>query len=119
MSIFHSEEDQTSSLPVFFRHNGRGSFEDLEDRPYSFNAGGVKGIQARAIENTDPTVLAEHGGGDVFPLYFSPLAENGNYLEPEEVAVRKGVCGDPRLVRFSPECRPLFRPLWWCTCTLP
>lgn len=67
--------------------------------PYAYNAGGVKEIQERAINETDPAVLAEHGGGGLFPLYYSDTAENGNYLEPEEIAVRKGVCGDPRLVR--------------------
>ena len=44
-------------------------------------------------------MLAAHGGVDDWPLYYSDLAENGNYLEPEEIAVRKGACGDPRLVR--------------------
>ena len=64
-------------------------------------------IRERAENETDPAVLAEHGGVDDWPLYFSDLAENGNYLEPEEIAVRKGVCGDPRLVRalFDASCR--------------
>ena len=55
-------------------------------------------VQQRAKNETDPAVLAKHGEGGKFPLYYSDLAENGNYLEPEEIAVRKGVCGDPRLV---------------------
>eukprot|EP00904_Undaria_pinnatifida_P013285 jgi/Undpi1/9087/HiC_scaffold_26.g11547.m1 len=27
---------------------------------------------------------------------FGEMADNGNYIEPEEIAVRHGVCGDPR-----------------------
>lgn len=46
----------------------------------------------------DPDVLESHGGGSEFPLAFVPLAPNGNYLEPNEVAVRHGVCGDPEQV---------------------
>lgn len=82
---------------------GRDRFENLELRPFAYNAGGVNAIRRRAENETDAAVLAEHGGGNVFPLYFSDLAENGNYLEPEEIAVRKGVCGDPRLVRILKE----------------
>lgn len=81
----------------------RDRFENLELRPFAYNAGGVNAIRRRAENETDAAVLAEHGGGNVFPLYFSDLAENGNYLEPEEIAVRKGVCGDPRLVRILKE----------------
>lgn len=41
-------------------------------------------------------MLAEYGGGDIYPLsYKGVFADNGNYLEPDEIAVRHGVCGDP------------------------
>ena len=35
------------------------------------------------------------------------MADNGNYIEPEEIAVRHGVCGDPRQVRNSNTLRLL------------
>ncbi|CAM9160118.1 unnamed protein product [Hapterophycus canaliculatus] len=72
-------------------------FDNVENKPYAYNAGGVKEVQARAIAETDPTVLAENGAGGYFPLYFQPRAENGNYLESNEIGKRHGVCGDPRL----------------------
>ncbi|CAM9871103.1 unnamed protein product, partial [Scytosiphon promiscuus] len=72
-------------------------FDNVENKPYAYNAGGVKEVQARAKANTDPTELAANGGGDRFPLYFQPRASNGNYLESNELAKRHGVCGDPRL----------------------
>lgn len=100
-----------SVCTLFSRHR---SYENLEPVPYAYNAGGVKAVQARARNATAPEVLAAHGGGGLFPLYISELAANGNYLEPEEIAVRKGVCRDPRLVRVfytapSPRCRRLGR----------
>ncbi|CAM9630656.1 unnamed protein product [Hapterophycus canaliculatus] len=76
-------------------------FEHVERKPYAYNAGGVKAVQARAKANTDPDELAANGGGGRFPLYFQPRAPNGNYLESNEIAKRHGVCGDPRLVSAS------------------
>lgn len=42
-----------------------------------------------------------YGGGD-WPHLFSyqrgELLENGNYLEPEGISVRHGICGDPEQV---------------------
>lgn len=76
-------------------------FENLEGAPYAYNAGGVKEVQNRAKANTDPSVLAATGGGGVFPLYYMDLAENGNYIETNEIAKRHGVCGDPRLVSVA------------------
>ncbi|CAM9570586.1 unnamed protein product, partial [Ascophyllum nodosum] len=35
-------------------------------------------------------------GGTSYPLYWAEHAENGNYLEPQEISVRHGVCGDPK-----------------------
>ena len=51
-------------------------------------------MKARAKRETDPDVLAAYGGGDEFPLYYGKFADNGNYLETNEIAVRHGVCGD-------------------------
>ncbi|CAM9316682.1 unnamed protein product, partial [Hapterophycus canaliculatus] len=78
-------------------YDSKQVFENVENKPYAYNAGGVKEVQARAIAETDPAELAENGGGGIFPLYFQPRAENGNYLESNEIAKRHGVCGDPRL----------------------
>ncbi|CAM9871033.1 unnamed protein product [Scytosiphon promiscuus] len=72
-------------------------FENVENKPYAYNAGGVKEVMARGIAETDPTELEENGAGEKFPLYFQPRADNGNYLESNEIAKRHGVCGDPRL----------------------
>lgn len=80
---------------VLMVHN---RFENLEGAPYAFNAGGVKAIQDRAKAETNPALLERVGGGDLFPLYFQDLAENGNYLETTAVATRTNPCGDPRLV---------------------
>eukprot|EP00903_Cladosiphon_okamuranus_P006095 g6005.t1 len=73
------------------------SFENVEGAPYAFNAGGVKAVRDRALANTNPSLLSQIGGGELFPLYFLDLAENGNYLEPNPVAKRTTPCGDPRL----------------------
>ena len=39
------------------------------------------------------------GGYRRFPLHRTPFADNGNMLEPNEVAKRHHICGDPYLVR--------------------
>ena len=36
------------------------------------------------------------------------MAPNGNYVEPEAIAVRHGVCGDPRQVNAMSSC--IFTP---------
>ncbi|CAM9764793.1 unnamed protein product [Ectocarpus sp. 12 AP-2014] len=82
------------------------SFLDKDDPnfdgcPHCYNAHGSAGTKARGIELMDPDVLESHGGGSEFPLAFVPLAPNGNYLEPNEVAVRHGVCGDPEQTKPS------------------
>lgn len=59
---------------------------------------GPAAVVERAKANTDPEVLAMYGGGDIYPLSFGDFAENGNYLEPDEIAVRHGICGDPEQV---------------------
>ena len=59
---------------------------------------GPAAVVERAKANTSPNVLAEYGGGDMYPLFFGKFAENGNYLEPDEIAVRHGICGDPEQV---------------------
>lgn len=71
----------------------------MEGAPYAFNAGGVKAVQTRAKEKTNAAALAAAGGGNLFPLYYMDLADNGNFLETNEIAKRATPCGDPRLVR--------------------
>lgn len=73
----------------------------LETDPYIYNAGGPERIRENAVRYTDPTVLATYGGGHEFPLYFGEFADNGNYLETDEIAARHHVCGDPKQVGGS------------------
>lgn len=80
-------------------------FENLEGAPYAYNAGGVKAVQARAQAKTNSATLDAVGGGKLFPLYYLDLADNGNYMETNEVAKRATPCGDPRLVRESAAAR--------------
>lgn len=58
-------------------------------------------MKPRAERLTPPEILAEYGNGE-WPLLAAyekgEVAENGNYIEREELAVRHGVCGDPEQV---------------------
>ncbi|CAN0252453.1 unnamed protein product, partial [Ectocarpus fasciculatus] len=67
----------------------------VEFCPHCYNARGPKFVKQRAIDNVDSTTLDAYGGGEEFPLYFGDFADNGNYLETNEIAKRHGVCGDP------------------------
>eukprot|EP00903_Cladosiphon_okamuranus_P006097 g6007.t1 len=67
----------------------------IEYCPHCYNARGPKYVKQRAVDNVDPAVLDAYGGPNEFPLYNSEFADNGNYLEPDEIAVRHGFCGDP------------------------
>lgn len=73
----------------------------MEFCPGCYNSRGTTLIRERAIDRTDPEILAEYGGGE-FPKYWAYLkgevCDNGNYLERDEIAVRHGVCGDPSQV---------------------
>lgn len=80
----------------------RRDFPDIENAPYSFNAGGVKRVQARAYDKVSAEVMEAHGGGEVFPLLYADFADNGNMLESEEMSKRHGVCGDPKIVSVRP-----------------
>lgn len=75
----------------------------LEKNPYTYHAGSVGGVRARARENVDPDVLEANGGAGAFnfPLYYGEFAENGNYLETNEINKRATPCGDPIWVRVS------------------
>ncbi|CAB1102025.1 unnamed protein product [Ectocarpus sp. CCAP 1310/34] len=65
----------------------------------SFNGGGADAVQARTIDNIDPDVLADYGGGDVWIVGAAwdkgERCPNNNYLESDKIAVGHGVCGDP------------------------
>ena len=45
--------------------------------------------------------METYGGRDVYPLLHTPFADNGNMMEPNEIAKRHFVCGDPRIVRVA------------------
>ena len=75
--------------------------DDLEGAPWVYSSGGVNQVRERAREEVDPAVMEEYGGYDVFPLLWTPFAENGNMLEPNEIAKRHYPCGDPRIVRAA------------------
>ena len=52
-------------------------------------------MQERAAAKISETVIEKYGGSfDRFPLLYTPFADNGNALEPNEVAVRHYTCGD-------------------------
>lgn len=74
--------------------------------PHCYQSRGNAAVRARGEALTDPGILAQFGAGR-WPHYSSYqiglLAENGNYLETDDIAVRHGVCGDPEQVwhRYS------------------
>lgn len=75
--------------------------------PAGYNAVGDKdgddqifALQERFEAIASPETVAKYGGPGVYPLPHGPKADNGNYLEPDEVAVRHGICGDPRVVSY-------------------
>eukprot|EP00903_Cladosiphon_okamuranus_P021001 g19293.t1 len=80
---------------------GRGDpdYDEMEHCPSCYNAQGPDEIKKRAKELTDAKALAAYGGGDQWPLiisyYNGENAANGNYLEPQAISARHGVCGDP------------------------
>lgn len=79
---------------VLVRHD-----PDIEYCPHCYNSRGPGPVKARSAANTEAAAALEWlGGADEFPLTFGRFADNGNYLEPDEVAVRHGICGDPAKV---------------------
>ncbi|CAN0101046.1 unnamed protein product, partial [Discosporangium mesarthrocarpum] len=68
--------------------------------PHCFQAGGPASVRRRAEDQTNTDILKKYNNGG-WPLGNVPLAENGNFLEPEEIAVRHGKCGDPSQVRIG------------------
>lgn len=87
-----------ASPPLLHAILAHRDFEEIEYCPHCYNAMGEDNVKARGIRLTDPDVLEKYGGGQ-YPLLYADFAENGNYLEPEGIAVRHGVCGDPVQVR--------------------
>ncbi|CAN0355835.1 unnamed protein product, partial [Ascophyllum nodosum] len=63
------------------------SFEFINLCPHCYQSRGPAAVRARAESLTDPDELAFYEKGEV--------AANGNYLEPDSIAVRHGICGDP------------------------
>ena len=77
----------------------RGVSPDFEPTPDAFASGGAVRCKQRGLDKISDEVLANRGGGRDFARFFAfPLAENGNWLEPNPIAKRHFVCGDPRLV---------------------
>ena len=70
----------------------------LENAPDTYSADGGIGKVTRGKRFFSQELLDLTDGGNRFPLYFFEHLENGNYYENDEVALRKGVCGDPRQV---------------------
>lgn len=52
------------------------------------------------FQSRGPAAVRARGGGATWPHYNGERAENGNYIESEEVAKRHGVCGDPEQVQL-------------------
>lgn len=90
-------------LPMITTHKNKPSFVFSADPgfdpcPHCYSAGGWNRTKLRGDTLMDPAVLAQYGAGQ-YPLSFVDHApNNGNYLEPNSVAVRHGICGDPRQV---------------------
>lgn len=80
-------------------------------------------MRDRGISYTNGDLLSEYGDGK-WPLLAAynrgDVAENGNLLEPSGIAVRHGVCGDPKQVRTKRPKIVIDRPLiigWWIRIT--
>lgn len=93
-----------SNFPIKYHNSHQKTFrpyENVEHCPHCYNARGPKYVRPRAEKLTDPEILAEYGNGE-WPLLAAyekgEVAENGNYIEREELSVRHGVCGDPEQV---------------------
>ncbi|CAM9851405.1 unnamed protein product, partial [Choristocarpus tenellus] len=69
--------------------------------PHCLQGRGAVNVRNRAEKLTDPEWLESYGEGR-WPLKYlydqGMVASNGNYLEPQEIAVRHGICGDPSQV---------------------
>ena len=50
------------------------------------------------FQSRGPAAVRARGGGAPWPHFNGERAENGNYIESEEVAKRHGICGDPEQV---------------------
>lgn len=69
-------------------------------------------MKARAIANTPAHVLEEYNNGE-WPHKASfdrgELHPNGNFFEPDAIAVRHGICGDPEQVKSKELRQPSSR----------
>ncbi|CAM9090943.1 unnamed protein product, partial [Laminaria digitata] len=75
-----------------------GEVYPIEKHADAYNGGGPIVVKARQLERTDEAVLERYGGGEIWPPAaawdMGERAENGNYLEDDDIAVSHGVCGD-------------------------
>ena len=74
--------------------------DDFDGAPWGYNSGGVGRTMGRGTKNISAATIKKYGEGQ-YPLLFTPFADNGNMLEPQEVSKRHFVCGDPRIVRSA------------------
>ena len=85
-----------------------------EGIPWFKNSGGVANVMARARNQISDAAMEAYGGGQ-YPLLFTPFADNGNMLEPNEIAKRHPVCGDnpnAQLVSAALNVQWLFMAYW-------
>ncbi|CAN0197920.1 unnamed protein product, partial [Laminaria digitata] len=50
------------------------------------------------FQSRGPAAIRERGGGAPWPHFNGERAENGNYIESDEISKRHGICGDPEQV---------------------
>ena len=74
-------------------------FDAIDANPYAYNSGGIKMTIDRAGEKASAAV-ERYGGKDMWPPYQEDPAPNGNMIEPNDIAKRFNICGDPKLVRL-------------------
>lgn len=81
-------------------------FEYITYCPHCYQSRGPDAVRARAEANTPADVLSDYGNG-AWPLRAAydrgELADNGNFLETDEISVRHGICGDPEQVKEDNE----------------
>lgn len=99
-----TEHAARASTSLSFSGKSYRDYPLIDYCPHCYNARGPKYVKQRSIDKIDPAILDEYGGGVDFPLYFGEFAENGNYLETDEIAKRHGICGDPEQVRWPTSC---------------
>eukprot|EP00903_Cladosiphon_okamuranus_P005577 g5551.t1 len=63
--------------------------------PFQGQAGENINHCPHCFQSRGPAAVRKRGGGAPWPHFNGDRAENGNYIESDEVAQRHGICGDP------------------------